>query len=64
MTDNILLIDRLADGDTLSHAEFLTLLSERDEETVAYLTKKDDEERRRVYQTRVFVRGLIEISNV
>ena len=64
MTDKILLIDRLAGGDTLSHAEFLTLLTERDEETVAYLTKKADEARRRVYQNRVFVRGLIEISNV
>ena len=65
MTDRArLLIDRLAEQHHLSEAEYGELLALRDEESAAYLAEKARAERHRQYGNAVFIRGLIEVSNI
>lgn len=65
MTDKIrLLIDRLAEAHRLSEPEYLELIRGRDEESAAYLAEKAQAVRRAVYGDGVFIRGLIEVSNI
>ena len=58
------LIDYLSENHRLSEEEYLFLVKNRNEEISEYLRKKADEARKSVYGNKIFVRGLIEISNV
>ena len=65
MTDKIrLLIDRLAENHRLSEPEYLELIRGRDAEAAAYLAERARAVRHAVYGNAVFIRGLIEISNI
>jgi len=57
------LADRLIREHSLSLDEYETLLTDRDAETAEYLAAEAVKQRKTVYGTKVFVRGLIEISN-
>ena len=58
------LTDKLDDGEKLSHDEWKTLLDGRCSESAEYAAKLAVDKRRRVYGCDVYVRGLIEISNI
>lgn len=63
--NNILkLIDKLERKHSLSLAEYEFLLENRTEETTEYLRKKAESIRKSIYGNAVFIRGLIEISNI
>ena len=64
MADLFTLIDRLAAGESLSHGEFVTLIDGRAPETAAYLAEKAVVKRQEIYGNTVFIRGLIEVSNI
>ncbi|MBR2875525.1 MAG: [Clostridia bacterium] len=57
------LIDFLADNHYLSEEDYLYLIKNRDEETAVYLREKAEKARKEIYSNKVFIRGLIEISN-
>ena len=59
-----ILIDFLNENHYLSEEEYLFLIKNRNEETAEYLRKKSDEARIKVYGNKIFIRGLIEISNI
>ena len=58
------LTDKLDDGENLTHDEWKTLLDGRCAETAEYAAKLAVDKRRRIYGCDVYVRGLIEISNI
>ena len=58
------LIDFLSENHYLSEDDYLYLIKNRNEETAEYLRQKADKVRREIYGNKIFVRGLIEISNV
>ncbi len=58
------LIDFLSENHYLSEDEYLYLIKNRNEETAEYLRHKADKVRREIYDNKIFVRGLIEISNI
>lgn len=58
------LIDFLSENHYLSEAEYLYLIKNRNEEICSYARKKADEARKKIYGNKIFIRGLIEISNV
>ncbi len=58
------IIDFLSENHYLSEEEYLFLIKNRNEETASYLRQKADEVRKRVYGNKIFIRGLIEISNI
>lgn len=58
------LTDKLDDGEKLTHDKWKTLLDGRCAETAEYAAKLAVDKRRRVYGCDVYVRGLIEISNI
>ena len=58
------LADRLIRDRRLRAEEYEELLAERDAETAEYLAAAAVAERKKYYGTKVFVRGLIEISNI
>ena len=58
------LIERLERENSLSLEEYKYLIDNRDEESACLLREKADKARRRVYGNKVFIRGLIEISNI
>ena len=58
------LIDRLAVGESLSHGELVTLIDERTLDTAAYLAEKAVSVRKAIYGNTVYIRGLIEVSNI
>ncbi len=65
MKNNLyLLIDKLALKHNLSCEEYELLLDERTEELMKYAAKKAIEKRKAVYGNDVYIRGLIEISNI
>lgn len=64
MNDVILLAEKLYKNHSLTVREYEKLISERTSESAQYLMEKADEVRKRVYGNQVFVRGLIEISNI
>ena len=57
------LICRLADEHTLNNDEFKFLLESDDDNVNALLAEYADAERRRIYGTDVYIRGLIEFTN-
>lgn len=58
------LINRLASGDTLSVDEYEFLIANRTPLAAKLLAKYATNVRKKVYGTAVFIRGLIEISNI
>lgn len=64
MNNALKLAEKLYKERSLSVDEYENLISERNEEVVKYLTEKADELRKSVYGNKVFIRGLIEISNI
>ena len=65
MTETIrALIDRLCENHALSVEEYAQLIDGRDGEAARLLAARADAVRREVYGNRVFIRGLIEISNI
>jgi len=58
------LIDLLESQHSLSVEQYEQLLAERDKEAAVYLAGKADAVRRQIYSNSVYVRGLIEISNI
>ena len=58
------LIDRLEQNHALTEAEYAALITGRTEEATAYLAEKARRARRRVYGEQVYIRGLIEVSNI
>ncbi len=64
MNNVILLAEKLYKNHSLTVEEYKTIIEKRTEETAEYLMKKADKVRKAVYGNQVFVRGLIEISNI
>lgn len=64
MNSAFALIDKLALEHSLSVEEYEKLIEARSPEVAAYLTEKAVEARKSVYGNKVFIRGLIEISNI
>jgi len=58
------LIEKLAATGKLSEAEYAALIENRTEETAKQLARLAVEKRKAVYGNSVFIRGLIEISNI
>lgn len=58
------IIDTLRTTRSLSDDDFLRLYTERSPESNAYLYQQADEVRREIYGNQVYLRGLIEISNI
>jgi len=58
------LIDLLSEKHSLSISEYMYLLENRTEEAAKYLAEKAVSVRKKIYGNSVFVRGLIEISNI
>lgn len=56
-------LDQLAEGCKLTHEQFTHLIRNRDEESRAYAQELAHQAKLAVYGSKVFVRGLIEISN-
>ena len=65
MTENRkALIDRLSATHSLSAREYLILLSDYDSDSVKYAAAAADKVRREIYGNKIFIRGLIEVSNI
>lgn len=60
----VTLIDKLAEEHKLSKEEYITLLGDCGPEEAAYLAEKARAEKEKYYGNNVFIRGLIEISNI
>ena len=58
------LVDKLCAQHSLEEAEYAQLIEQRTDETAALLARRADAVRREIYGNAVFVRGLIEISNI
>ena len=58
------LIDKLALTHSLKLEEYKILIENQTPENAEYLTKKAVEQRQKIYGNKVFIRGLIEISNI
>jgi len=57
-------IEQLAQTHSLPEKEYALLLSQRDEESDALLRRYAEDTRKRFYGNSVYIRGLIEVSNV
>lgn len=64
MADLFALIDRLAAGDALTHGELVALINQRTPDTAACLAEKAVGVRQAIYGNTVYIRGLIEVSNI
>ena len=64
MADLFTLADKLADTGSLTHGEYVTLIEERAPSITAYLAARAVERRKRIYGNSVYIRGLIEVSNI
>lgn len=65
MKNNIYsLIDRLAKTKSLTEQEYLQIITEYDEDSASYLAKKAFEVKQKYYGDAVYIRGLIEVSNI
>ena len=64
MADLSFLIDKLSESGTLTHAEFVSLIHERTPEAAAALAEKATAKRKELYGNTVYIRGLIEVSNI
>lgn len=57
------LIEKLNNEHSLSPEEYVYIIENRNEETAKVLAEKADKIRREIYGNKVFIRGLIEVSN-
>lgn len=65
MNDEIrTLIDKLCGQGALTQAEYVRLIEGRSPQAAALLAARADDVRKRIYGNRVYIRGLIEISNI
>ena len=64
MADLFRLADKLADTGTLSHEEYAALIDGRTPAVTAYLAARAVERRKSIYGNTVYIRGLIEVSNI
>ena len=64
MNDVRELIERLGKNHSLSVSEYETLVKNFNEENAEILRKYADKERRAHYGNKIFIRGLIEVSNI
>ena len=65
MNENpFVLIDRLAETHSLSVSEYQTLVLSETETLRTYAAQKADKIRRDIYGDSIYIRGLIEVSNV
>lgn len=62
--DTVSLIDKLAREHRLKKKEYLALLENASVEEHVHAAMLADKERRRIYGTEVFIRGLIEVGNI
>lgn len=62
--NNIKLCEKLSREHSLREEEYAFLIDNRNEESARFLAREAVEVRRAVYGNRVFIRGLIEISNI
>lgn len=62
--DILALIEKLKNTHSLTKEEYLSLIKARNKETAELLMKYAVEEREKYYGREVFIRGLIEISNI
>lgn len=58
------LIEKLARKHSLTEPEYQYLIENRDEAAARYLAELAVEQRKRIYGNTVFIRGLVEISNI
>ncbi len=58
------LVDKLYNEHSLSLEEYQLLLENRNNEIALYLQEKADLIRREIYGTNIYIRGLIEVSNI
>ncbi|MBQ3497897.1 MAG: [Clostridia bacterium] len=58
------IIEKLAECHSLSADEYKLLITERDEESAELLSVKADAVRHEYYGTDIYIRGLVEISNI
>ena len=58
------LIDKLAKEHSLTLDEYVQLVGNFDDDTYDYARRKAVEARKKIYSNKVFIRGLIEISNI
>lgn len=64
MTDILSIIEKLEKEHSLTPEEYQLLIDNRSDETAELLAKKADSVRREIYGNDVFIRGLIEITNI
>jgi len=64
MSNAFNLIDKLAENHSLTLDEYKILIENETVENAEYLAKKALEQRHKIYGNKVFIRGLIEISNI
>ena len=64
MADLNALIDRAAAGERLTAEEYALLIKERTPDTAARLAAAATEKRQAIYGNTVYIRGLIEVSNI
>lgn len=64
MAELFTLVDKLAAGERLTHGELVTLIDGRTPDTAAYLAEKAVTVRKAMYGNTVYIRGLIEVSNI
>ena len=64
MEENENIAERLINCGSLSLSEYERLIEERTPEIAAYLAERADKVRREYYGNSVYIRGLIEISNI
>ena len=64
MSDALKLAEKLYRERSLSVAEYEILISQRTDESARFLMTKADEVRKEIYGNKIFIRGLIEISNI
>ncbi len=64
MADLFQLADKLAQADCLTHEEYTALIEGRNPEITAYLADLAVAKRQAIYGNTVYIRGLIEVSNI
>ncbi len=62
--ENKLIAEKLIENRSLAKEEYLKLLEGYTPQFAEYLAQKAREEKQRIYKNKVFIRGLIEISNI
>ena len=64
MADLSFIINKMAEGEIPTHREFTDLINQRTPETAAALAEKAVAKRLMIYGNTVYIRGLIEVSNI